>query len=317
MPSRLLPLLALLALGCTRPAAAPSADAGRGVIGVSLLTLTNPFFKTIGDNIRDEAAKYGYTVVVVSGDNDVARQQNQVKDFLVRGAAAVVLCPCDSKAIGPAIREANAARVPVFTADIACLAPDARVECHIATDNYSGGKQAGQAMIEALGPAGGKIVVLDFKQVESCILRTKGFKEVISEHNRTAAGQIVIAAELPGDGDKDRGFKAAEDALQAHPDLKAIFAINDPSALGARAALEKAGRADAVKLIGFDGQEDGKKAIRDGKIYADPIQFPDRIGRETVRAIVAYYEGLPPPQELLIPTQLYRKADGLADPALK
>jgi ribose transport system substrate-binding protein len=145
----------------------------------------------------------------------------------------------------------------------------------------------------------------------------QGFKEVINSHNATAAGKVTIAAELPGDGAKDKGYKAAEDSLQAHPDLKGIFAINDPCALGARAALEKAGKADAVKLIGFDGQPDGRQAIKEGKIYADPVQFPDEIGRKTVEAILQYLDGRPPPPQVLIPTKLYRRADALADPALK
>ena len=71
----------------------------RGTIGVSLLTLQNPFFGVIGDNITAEAAKYGYETVVVSGDEDIARQSNQVKDFIVRKVSAIVLSPCDSKSI--------------------------------------------------------------------------------------------------------------------------------------------------------------------------------------------------------------------------
>jgi ribose transport system substrate-binding protein len=294
-----------------------SARRNKGVIGLSVLTLTNPFFKVIADTMTEEAARHGYQVHVVSGEFDVARQQNQVKDFIVERAAAIVLCPCDSKAIGPAIQEANTAGIPVFTADIACLAPGPKVVTHVATDNFSGGKQAANAMIEALGEAGGMIVILDFKQGESCIQRVKGFKEVIEWHNQThPAGKIRIAAELPGDGQKDKGYRAAEDAIQAHPDLAGIFAINDPSALGARAALEKAGKADQVKLIGFDGQPEGKQAIKDGKIYADPVQYPDRIGRETVATIVKYFEGEKVPPEILIPTGLYRKADAAGDASL-
>jgi ribose transport system substrate-binding protein len=313
-------------LGCTpeRPKDSKQVTGGdqptnsqKGTIGLSVLTLTNPFFKVIADTLQDEAAKYGYDVVVTSGEFDAARQQNQVKDFIVKRCAAIVLCPCDSKAIGPAIQEASDAGIPVFTADIACLAPGANVVAHIATDNYGGGKEAARAMIEALGDAGGQIVILDFKLVESCILRVKGFKEVIEQHNHgRETGKITIVAELPGDGQKDRGFKAAEDALQAHPDVVAIFAINDPSALGARAALEKAGKADQVVLIGFDGQPEGKQAIKEGKIYADPIQFPDKIGRETARAIVKHFEGAEVPREILIPTALYRKADADDDPEL-
>lgn len=287
-------------------------------IGLSVLTLTNPFFKDIADSMAAEAAPHGYQVLTVSGEFDVARQDKQVKDFLVRKVDAIVLCPCDSKSIGPVIQEANEAGVPVFTVDIGCLAPQAKVVCHIATDNYSGGKQAAQAMIEALGPSGGKIAILDYKMTESCILRVKGFKEVIDAHNRTSGqSRIQIVAELNGGGAKDVGYKAAEDLLQAHPDLAGIFAINDPSALGARAALEKAGRTERIKLIGFDGQPEGKQAIKDGKIYADPIQYPERIGQEGARAIINYFEGEKVPSEVFIPTSLYRRADGLSDPQLK
>jgi len=312
-----LPALSLLVLALALPGCSPRKPA-RGTIGLSVLTLTNPFFKEIADTMAEEAGRHGYDVVVVSGEFDPSKQQEQVRDFITRKVYAVVLTPCDSKAVGPPIREANRAGVPVFTADIACLAADAKVVCHVATDNYSGGKQAARAMIEALGRKGGKVVVLDHKPVESCQLRVKGFKEVIAAHNASGAGgKVEVVAELPGGGVKDQGYKAAEDALQAHPQLAGIFAINDPSALGARAALEKSGRADRVKLVGFDGQPEGKKAIREGRIYADPIQHPDKIGRQIVRAIVDYFEGEKLPKEVLIPTTLYRRADAENDPAAK
>ncbi|MEI6234220.1 MAG: substrate-binding domain-containing protein [Planctomycetota bacterium] len=320
-------LLALSGCGqgeATKPAAGPASSGdgtarkSRGTIGVSVLTLTNPFFKVIADTIAVEAAKSGYDTLVVSGEFDVAKQQNQIKDFIVKKVAAIVLSPCDSKSIGPVIQEANAAGIPVFTFDIKCLAPDAKVVSHIATDNYQGGRMAGEAMIELLGDAGGKVVVLDFKQAESCILRVKGFKEVVEAHNAKATkGKIEIVAELPGDGQKDKSFKTTEDAIQAHGDLAAIFAINDPSALGARAALEKAGKANQVKLIGFDGQPEGKLAIRDSKIYADPVQFPDRIGIQTMQTIVNHFDGEKVPPEILIPTAIYRKADAEKDSSLK
>jgi ribose transport system substrate-binding protein len=292
--------------------------ASKGTVGVSVLTLTNPFFGVIGDNIKAELKKAGYETVVVAGEFDIAAQERQVNDFIAAGYAAIVLCPCDSKAIGAVIQKANQAGVPVFTADIACLDPAADVVSHIATDNLGGGKQAGEAMIEALGEAGGKVVILDYEAAESCILRVKGFREVIDAHNKNReSGQIEIVAELPGDGQEEKGDKAAADALQAHPDLVGIFAINDPSARGARTALERAGKADQVKIIGFDGQDFGKEMIRDGKIYADPIQHPDQIGRTTAQTILKYFDGEEVPRQQLIPTALYRQADGLNDPELK
>ena len=324
LSAALLPVLACTGGGdgagdaSTGAAAVRSAPAEpKGLIGVSVLTMTNPFFKVIADSMTDEARKNGYDTLITSGEFDVAKQQNQVKDFIVRKVAAIALSPCDSRSIAPAIQEANAAGIPVFTFDIACMVPEVEIVSHIATDNHGGGKQAAEAMIEALGEAGGKVVILDCKQIESCIMRVKGFKEVVVAYNgERSSGTIDIVAELPGEGQKDKGYRAAEDALQAHPDLAGIFAINDPSALGARAALEKANKADQVVIIGFDGQPDGKQAIKDGKIYADPVQFPERIGRETVRTILRYFDGDSVPRNQPIPTELYRQADGLEDPAL-
>jgi ribose transport system substrate-binding protein len=312
-------LLACITLiaACSKTSDQPAASSAKGTIGVSLLTLQNPFFKVIGDNITAEAAKHGYDTLVVSADNDVARQSNQVKDFIVKKAAAIVLSPADSKAIVPVIQEANAAGIPVFTVDVPCNEPGVKIVTQVATDNFGGGKEAALAMIEALKGQGGKIGVLDLKQVESCILRVKGFKEVLDAHNAKAAQKIEIVSELDGGGAKDKGYKAAEDMLQAHPDLVGIFAINDPSALGARGALEKAGKAGNVVIIGFDGQPEGKQAIKDGKIYADPIQFPDKMGVEVVRAFLRHSKGEELPPQMLIPTSLYRQADGKADAALK
>ncbi|MEA3209733.1 MAG: ribose transport system substrate-binding protein [Chthoniobacter sp.] len=322
----LLPLLvgafALLA-GCNKPSDTagssnpPSGAESKGTIGVSLLTLDNPFFKVIGDHITAEGKKRGYDAIVVSGDKDVAKQSNQIKDFIVKKVSAIVLSPCDSKSIVPVIQEANAAGIPVFTVDIPCHEPGVKIVTQIATDNYGGGKEAGQAMIEALGEAGGKVAVLHFKQAESCQLRVKGFREVIDAHNASGQAKIEIVAELESGGAKDQGYKAAEDTLQAQGDLRGIFAINDPAALGARGAIEKAGKTQQIVIIGFDGQPEGKQAIKEGKIYADPIQFPDKMGVQIVDAIIRHSKGESLPAQMLIPTSLYRKADAEKDPELK
>lgn len=313
--------LLALAAGCDKPGGTSPAEApgtkSKGTIGVSLLTLDNPFFKVIGDHITAEGKKHGYDAIVVSGDKDVAKQGNQIKDFIVKKVGAIVLSPCDSKSIIPVIQEANAAGIPVFTVDIPCNEPGVKIVTQVATDNHGGGREAAQAMIEALGEAGGKIAVLHLKQAESCQLRVKGFTEAIQAHNAAGRAKIEVVTELESGGAKDMGYKAAEDALQAHPDLRGIFAINDPAALGARAALEKAGKTGQVVLIGFDGQPEGRQAIKDGKIYADPVQFPEKMGVQIVDAIIRHSKGEALPPQMLIPTSLYRKADALKDPVLK
>jgi ribose transport system substrate-binding protein len=162
------------------------------------------------------------------------------------------------------------------------------------------------------------VLVIHFPQANSCQLRVRGFEEVIAAYNQgLVAGRIEVVAELDGGGVRDEGYKVTEDTLQAHPDLRGIFAINDPSGLGARAALEKAGKQDQVTIVAFDGQPEGKQAIKDGKIFADPIQFPDLIGKKTVQLMMDYFSGNVVAKEVLIPTELYRQEDGAKDPTLK
>ena len=71
--------------------AVPKSPTSKGTIGVSVLTLTNPFFKVIADGITDEAKKNGYDVVVVSGEFDVARQQVGQKGSGKRGHSRMAL----------------------------------------------------------------------------------------------------------------------------------------------------------------------------------------------------------------------------------
>lgn len=313
-------LVLLVSVGCGgggSNSVGNSETENRGTIGVSLLTLTNPFFQVIGDNITAEAKKHGYDVTILSADEAIAKQDAQVKDFIVNGVSAIVLSPCQVEAIGPTIREANKAGIPVFTVDIPCRLDDVEIVSQIASDNYGGGQQAADGMIEALGEAGGQVAVLHFEQAESCQLRVNGFTDRINEHNKTSSAPVEIVAVLEGGGAKDRGATATEALLQSWPGLDGIFAINDPSALGALAALETAGKANDVVIIGFDGQPDGKRAIREGKIYGDPVQYPDRMGVEVVKAIVAYSKGEDVPSENLIPTSFYRQADAMDDPELE
>jgi len=295
----------------------PGAVGKKGTIGYSALTLTNPFFKVIADTMQAEARRQGYEVLVLSAERDVKVQADHVQEFLVKGVSAIVLNPCDSASIGPAIAAANAAGVPVFTNDIKYVGSEGKVVCHVATDNLQGGRLAGEAMVQLLAGTGGQVAILHFPQAESCQLRVQGFLEVLTRHNEAGTGdKIEVVATLDGGGVRDEGFKAAKDTIEANPDLAAIFAINDPSALGARAALEGVGKAEQVKIIAFDGQLVGKQAILEGKIVCDPIQFPDRIGRVTIEQIVKHFGGDEVEAEILIPSELYYRADAQRDPEL-
>ncbi len=313
-------LVFLFALLLALPACGPqggsdnAAPADEVTVGVSLLTMTHPFFQNLAAGLEEEGAKHGMKVTVVSTEFDVAKQKDQLSNFIVQGVDAIVLSPADSKAIGTAIQEANAAGIPVFTADIAALADGVSIVTHIATDNYAGGRLAAEAVMEVIG-TNGQVAIIDHPEVESVIQRTKGFHEVIDAANAGGA-TIEVVAQLTGGGTKDKAFKVAEDILQAHPNLDVIFAINDDTALGAVAAIEKAGKSGTVQVVGFDGTDEARKAIRDGKIYADVIQHPRQIGAMTIASIRAYMAGEATPAEQLIPATLYRQADAQADPQI-
>lgn len=298
-----------LLLGCgdrPRQEAAPAAKAV--TIGVSLLTRTHPFYQDLERGLSEAAAARGYELLVQAGEFDVARQKDQLETFIVRKVDAIVVCPCDSRSIGTSIAAANAAGIPVFTADIAVLGEGVDVVCHVASDNAAGGRLAADAVAEAIGGRG-TVAVIDHPEVESVIQRVAGFEAGLAERHP----DIRVVAKLPGKGMKDSAFRAAEDVLQAHPDLDAIFGINDDSALGALAAVEKAGRQGRVAIVGFDAVPEARAAIAAGKIHADVVQQPVEIGQRTVEAIAGYLSGAETPRQVLIPCALFTRADAAVD----
>ena len=289
----------------------PGGDAVRegsepaATVGVTVLTMTHPFFLDLVDALKEEAARHNLEILLTSAEFDVARQKDQMSDFIVQGVDAIILCPADSRAIGTAIREANEAGIPVFTADIASLAEGVEVVAHVGIDNYAGGVMAGETVVEMLEGAG-QVAIIDHPEVESVIQRTAGFLDAIEKAN-AAGASIELVARLPGSGSMDKSFKAAEDMLQAHPDLDVIFGINDETALGAVAAIEKAGRAGVVRVVGFGGKEEAIRAVDEGKLYADIITYPRQIGMRSVQAVVRYMNGEPVEPVQLIPTERYMK----------
>ncbi len=300
-------------------AGASSTPAGsKGVIAFSALSLKNPFFATIAETMKQDAEKAGFTFEYHDAEENVEKQANHIDNYILKGVTAIVINPADRKAIGPAIKKANAAGIPVFTNDLQCVAEGIEIAGHAGTDNEQGGELAGAAMIEVLGESGGEVAILHYQQAHSCVLRVKGFRTAIDAHNKeNPDSQIKIVAEVEGGGARGKSLERAAGLLTAHKNLAAIFAINDPSALGAYTALEQANRVGEVTIIGFDGALAGKKAIRDGKIYADPIQFPKKMAHVTIENIVKYLEGEDFEKVQLFPTALYRKSDAESDPDLQ
>jgi ribose transport system substrate-binding protein len=253
------------------------------VIGVSLLTRAHVFYKDLEEGLRTEAAKDGYELVVTSGDMDLGKQSSQVEDFIARKVDAIILCPVDSRGIGPAIKKANDAKIPVFTADIASQEGD--VVCHVASDNVAGGRLAGEYLAKILDGKG-KVAIIGQPTVTSVLDRTQGFKEVIAKYPG-----ITIVQEVNAEGVRDKALQATSDILQAHPDLNGIFGINDDSALGALDAVNQFNRS-GVNIIGYDATPPAADAIAKGTaLKADVVQYPIKIGEMTVMKIKEYFSG--------------------------
>ncbi len=240
--------------------------------------------------MRAEAAKYGYSLIVVDASRDNAKQQSQVEDFISKRADAIVLTPYDSQAIGSAIAEANSANIPVFTADIASTSQQGHVVAHIASDNVQGGFEAGTLICQAVGKSG-SVAIIDEPEVTSVQDRVKGFKEAIAQR----CPSVTIVADVDSGGTRDKASSDTGDILQAHRDLKGIFGINDDSALGALAAVRAAGLTGKIAIVGYDATSEARAAIAKGEMYGDAIQYPAKIGSTTIDVIANYFAGKKPP----------------------
>ncbi|MBI4548932.1 MAG: substrate-binding domain-containing protein, partial [Ignavibacteriae bacterium] len=226
---------------------------------------------------------HGFELITTSGDFDLGKQSSQIEDFITRKVDAIVVCPVDSRGIGPAIRKANEAKIPVFTADIA--SQEGEVVCHIASDNVAGGRLAGEYLAKVLGGKG-KVVIIGQPTVTSVLDRTQGFKEAIAKFS-----ELKIVAEVNGEGVRDKAMQAASDILQAHPKLDGIFGINDDSALGALDAVQQYKRENIV-IVGYDATPPAVDAIVKGTaLKADVIQYPKKIGETTILKIKEYFSG--------------------------
>jgi ribose transport system substrate-binding protein len=274
------------------------------------MDLTNPFFKLISDVMTEEAAKYGYQVVSRNGNNDAAKQNSQLNDFVAQDFDAIFLNPVNSRAAGEGVKKAYAAGIPVFTFDVQVDEPEAAklIVSHIGSNNFQGGMLAGESMMKATGDRG-KIAILSHPEVSSCILRVDGFKEHLKKHN----SNLRIVTELAGKANRTDSYAVATDILQAHGDIVGIFAINDPSALGAYAAVKNAGKTDQITIVAFDASPAGKQAVFEKKLYDSPQQFPRKMAKGTVEAFIKYLEGEEVEKRIFIPCSHYYYEDAVTD----
>jgi ribose transport system substrate-binding protein len=275
-----LALIPLLLAGC----GGGGGGSDQKLIGASLLTQTHIFYQDMVKAMKKEAAKRDLRLRLQYAEFDSRKQNDQIETFIAQGVDAIIVAPTDSSGVTPVIAEARSRGIPVFTADIAAHGAD--VVSHIASDNERGGELLAEYLAEALSGKG-KIGIIDHPTVASVQDRTQGFEKVIAKYP-----DMEIVQRVPGEGQRDKALNAAQNLLQAHPDLDAIFGINDDSALGALAAVESAGLEDKIIIVGFDGTPEARKAIAKGTaLKADAVQYPDKIGIRTIEIIATVLNG--------------------------
>jgi ribose transport system substrate-binding protein len=200
--------------------------------------------------------------------------------------------------------------VPVFTFDVQMEDAEVAelVTFHVGSDNYQGGRLAGESMMRVTGNKG-KIGIVNKPNSNSCILRVKGFKDYLQENG----SELEIVSELNGNGQRELGYTVTSDMLQRNGDIVGIFAINDPCGLGAYRAVEKEKKTGQVTIVGFDGSPDGKVGVFEKKLYDTPQQFPRKMAEITVETFLKHVQGEGFEKAVIIPCTHYYYEDAVKD----
>ena len=252
--------------------------------GYTCMDGTNPFFVTLEDEIRKKVEANGDELVSVDPANDVSLQVQQVEDLISQGIDAMFLNPAEAEGILPALDALKGANIPIVNFDTE-VADMSYVTSYVGSDNYNAGKVCGEDLVKKC-PKGGDIIVLDSPTMNSIVDRTKGFTDAIKGKG------FNIVAQQDAKGNLETSMGIAEDLLQAHGDVVAIFGGNDPTALGALAAANAAGIKDC-KIYGVDGSPDVKSELAKGDSLMEGTgaQSPVGIADKSVEVMYKILDG--------------------------
>jgi len=251
----------------------------------------NPFWVTMKEAVEARAAEDGVTVdtFALPTASGVAEQVSQMETAVTQQYDGIILGTVDAAGIVPGLEAANNAGIPVIAVDTAPAGGD--FIGLVQTDNVAASRLAGEFIAEQIGGAGKVLNLQGDLANQTGQARNEGLHEALDAHPDIQV--IDQSAMWLG----PNGLSITENILTSDPDIVAIFAANDPPALGAIQALKAAGRDDVV-VVGFDGTEPGLQAIKDGDMAADVLQFPDAMGIIGVDLIVRHLNGEDVPERV-------------------
>lgn len=217
----------------------------------------------------------------VTAETDVTGQSDLLTNFTTQGVDGLVYAATDAKVLANVTRQALDQDLTVVNIDSGTDPQPAEVPVY-ATDNVAAAEQATELMVEELGEEGGKIAFIPFQPgTATNDTRTEGFKNVLKQNP-----QLELVAEQSSESDYNTALQVTTDILTANPDLKGIYAANEPGVLGAAEAVRQAGREGEVTIIGWDTAPDEIKAVEEGVVTALVAQNPFRMGYDGVNAAV-------------------------------
>lgn len=285
---------AALALVLALTAAACGGGGGGGgtpkkvTIGLALSTLNNPFFVTLRDGAQKAADAAGAELIVADAANDNAKQADQISNFITQKVSVIVVNPTDSDAVVSSVAKANQAKIPVIAVDRA--SNGGTLASFIASNNVEAGKLGAEQLLKAV-PQNAKVAMLiGIPGASAARDRGKGFTDALADSSINGKGVKLVAQQV-ANFKRDEALNVMQNILTATPDLAGVFAQNDEMALGAVQAIKAKGLTGKVFVVGVDGIDDARAAIKAGDMYATVAQQPDVMGQLAVQAAVKLAAG--------------------------
>ncbi|WP_261134615.1 substrate-binding domain-containing protein [Bacillus sp. Marseille-Q3570] len=267
-------------------------------IGLTLNNLANPFFVSMSQAAEEYAEELGAEIIIQAADADLAKQTSQIEDFITQGVDLILLNAVDSEGIAGAVAQADAAGIPVISVDVGA---GGGIEGTVTSDNYQAGVLAAEYMIEDLGGKG-NVVVIDGPPVTAVKDRIAGFEDTIE------GTDIKVIAKQNGEGNREKGLQVMESILQANEPgtIDAVFANNDPVAIGAEIAQQQAGREDEFYIVGVDGSPDVIKAMKKegSSIAGTSAQNPGEMVKKAMDVGIQVLDGESIEEVIKIPVDL-------------
>lgn len=267
--------------------------------GATYMTTNSEYFEIINNEIRSVIESNGDILIARDAALDKDKQIEQINEFIKLRVKAIFINPVDWKEIKPALMAAKKADIPVIVVDTPVYNNEL-VACTVISDNYDAGVQCAKYLMKKKDKA--NVMIIEHSEAKSGIDRIKGFVDTIS-----ADKSYKIVATGDSEGQLEQAMPVVDNLIKLHPEVNVIMALNDPTALGALAALKGNGLLGKIMVFGVDGSPDAKTMINNGFMTATSAQYPNRIGRIAAEKAYDILNGRKVEHEVIVPVTLITK----------